>query len=141
MPKSPWLEPNGSRAGVRFQSAALHWKRRLRRCPPAWSAFARDALDPAPQCFVERIVAALLRASHQHLEHRGEEPGDVLNMGEPHLLLGNGVNGELAVAGAETVASDVARPGDPPVRRHLLRSRLTVKVGPSRNPKGQGDRA
>jgi hypothetical protein len=47
----------------------------------------------------EGVVVVLNRAAHQRLEHGGEQPLEILNMCEAHLVLGEGVDGEPAVAG------------------------------------------
>jgi hypothetical protein len=55
---------------------------------------------------------ALTRSAHQRLEHGGEQPLEILNMCEAHLILGHGLNGELAVAGEKPIGAQVAAPGE-----------------------------
>ena len=59
---------------------------------------------------------------------------EILNMCEAHLVLGDGLDGELAVAGEKPIGAQVAAPGEASWRE-FPELRLDVEIGSSR---GQG---
>ena len=77
-------------------------------------------------------MVALNGAAHQRLEHGGEQTLEILNMGEAHLVLSDGLDGELAVASEKPIGAQVTAPGEASVWREFPELRLDVEIGSSR---------
>jgi hypothetical protein len=86
-------------------------------------------------------VVALNRAAHQRLEHGGEQTLEILNMCDAHLVLSEGLDGELALAGEKPIGAQVAAPDEASVWRDFQEPRLDVEVGSSRQGQGKRERA